>query len=77
MKNLPLPFAIGSALMAAASVSHAAITSYYSDFNSGSGTVTDFYRSSTGNAAADFTWDAGAGVGGGGGVLIGSSASNK
>jgi len=76
MKNLPLLSSIGSVLLAAAPMSQAVITSYFSDFNSGSGTVTD-YTAANGDPAVDFAWDAAAGVGGGGGVLIGSSASNK
>lgn len=65
-----LPFPTAALLLALSPFSQAAITSYGADFNSGSGSLTDFFLRTGDNPAAGVTWNATAGVGGGGGLLV-------
>ncbi|MBX3742900.1 MAG: PEP-CTERM sorting domain-containing protein [Akkermansiaceae bacterium] len=58
-------------------VSSAAITSYFADFEGDSTSLTSVFAGASDAAVPGFTWNATAGVGGGAGVLVGSSASNK
>jgi len=78
MMMTKLPFPAAAMFLALSSFSQAAISSYGADFNSGSGSLTGFFLRTADSAAAGLTWDATAGVGGGGGVLVttGATADN-
>jgi len=75
--KIPVHATVAAVVLSACSGSFAAITSYFEDFSGGSTSLTEKFAAASNGAVVGFEWSATAGVGGGAGITITSSTSNK
>ncbi|WAC21499.1 PEP-CTERM sorting domain-containing protein [Luteolibacter sp. SL250] len=76
MKRSPW-FGTAAAFLCLSAVCPAAITSYFADFSGDETSLTSAFAGASDAAVPGWTWNGTAGVGGGEGILVGSSSSNK